>query len=114
MHTPKVEYELLKRIDSNFIYLFFSFIHSLIYHIQASFPPFLQATSPTSPLPKIHHSSISFQKRAGLPGILAKPGISSCNKPRYRPLLLRLYNQPDSDCVNSNYTVGFDIKLYKG
>lgn len=113
MHTPKIEYELLKRVDSNVIYLFFPFIHSLIYHIQASFPPFLQATSPISPLPKIH-SSISFQKRAGLLCILDKPGISSGNKPRYSPLLLRLHNQPDFDCVNSNYTVGFDIKLYKG
>lgn len=48
------------------------------------FPFFLSSQSflPTSPSP-IHSSSIFFQRRAGLPWIESKHGISSCSNISY-------------------------------
>jgi hypothetical protein len=70
------------------LFNFFPFllIYSLIYYIwRAVFSPSFSPPTSSPPSLPIHSSSISLQKRAGLPGISTKHGISSCNKVRYLP-----------------------------
>jgi hypothetical protein len=64
---------------------FFLLVYSLICYIPTAISP---PSSPSPFLPSllpIHSSSDSFQKRAGLPGLSNKHGISRRNKTRHLP-----------------------------
>ena len=62
----------------------FKKLFSHILHPDLSFP-FSKSLLPTSTLPKIHCSSLSLQKRAGLPGISTEHGITGYNNTRHNP-----------------------------
>lgn len=68
--------------------LFYSIYSSLMqYTPTTASPPFPPPPNPpVSPLPEIHCSFMSLQKRAGLPVISTELGITRCNKARNIPL----------------------------
>lgn len=56
--------------------------------------PSLHSSWPPSPLPHIYLSSISLQKRNGLPGLSPELGIPQCSKIRYNPSYQEWTKQP--------------------
>lgn len=81
LHNPPrkllTEYAILFTILFLFLFVLFDepqFLLSLLHPAPSS-----------SPLPQIHCSSVSPQKRAGLPRVSIKHGISHYNKPRREP-----------------------------
>ena len=86
----KVEHEM-------FFKQFFINLFSHILYSDHSFHPL----SPTSSIPHtssfpIQSSSMSLQKKADLPGISMKDGISTCNKIRLLPLYCELSSSQHS------------------
>lgn len=91
-----VYYHVLKKIAS-LIFLFFKINSSLIQYI--STPSSAPSTPPSPPhLPSppgpFPFPIVSLQKRAGIPGISIKHGITILNKSRHKPSFQGLMKQP--------------------
>lgn len=71
--------------------LFFSHILSPNHNFLSSTPP---SPPPASPLPQISCSSISLQKRVGLPVISTERAVTRCTKTRHKPSYQDWMRQP--------------------
>jgi hypothetical protein len=82
-HIPSSFVKASPLVNVFFLFIYFSLIQYILITVS---PPSNLPSPPTSTslLPHIHCSSVSLQKRAGLPGISTEHGIPRCNKTRHK------------------------------